>query len=306
MSGLLGRLRSAVVDKMLGVELGATVSALQQSIDRQAHWEREARHSLDLLLERAQADIAERRVVLDDVPRLRARLQAMRATKAYTSALADAEPLVSVRIHTYDKTAELMDVALPSVLAQTYERFEVVIVNDGPNERTRKAVTGLRDKRIRFEELPERGRYPENPRSRWMVAGTDPANRAIDLAKGTWLAPLDDDDEFTPDHIETLLGIARAAGAELAYGALVQKNLINGDEARIWSAPPAINQFSFQGSIYLGLLSFFRYEPKAWTLSEPGDWNLIRRMSEAGVIMASTDRVVAQMNMILYTHKTVE
>ncbi|CAN5212727.1 hypothetical protein BH11ACT4_BH11ACT4_02080 [soil metagenome] len=306
MSGGLKRLRSAMVDKLLGIELGATVAALQQSIERQAEWEREARHSLALLLESTQADIAERRVALDDIPSLRAKLKALRATPAYSAAFDDVEPLVTVRIHTYTKTEELMDLALPSVLGQTYERIEIVIVNDGPNERTRSAVTALNDDRVRFEELPTRGRYPENPRSRWMVAGTDPANRAIELAQGTWLAPLDDDDEFTPDHIETLLSLARSQRVELAYGALIQKNLINGDEARIWSFPPAINQFSFQGSFYLGSLSFFRYEPRAWMLSEPGDWNLIRRMSEAGVTMAATEEVVAVTNMVPYTHKSAD
>lgn len=303
MIGALKRLRSAVVDKLLGIELGATVVALQESIERQAQWERETQYKLELLLERSDADIVERRSLLDDIPALRAQLASLRSSRSYEATFDDPEPVVTVRIHTFDKTEQLMDVALPSVLAQTYSRLEIVIVNDGPNEKTAKAVAGLRDERIRFESLPERGNYPENAHSRWMVAGTYPANRAIDLATGAWLAPLDDDDEFTPDHVETLLGIARNKRVELAYGALVQRNLVNGEERTIWSDPPAISNFSFQGALYLASLSFFRYEPRSWTLAEPADWNLIRRMCEAGVTMASTTDVVGVMHQVPYTHK---
>ena len=43
-------------------------------------------------------------------------------------------------------------------------------------------------------------------------------NRALDLVKGDWIAPLDDDDEFTDDHIEVLLAATRDQGLEFAYG----------------------------------------------------------------------------------------
>jgi len=60
--------------------------------------------------------------------------------------------------------------------------------------------------------------YPADPERRWMVAGTHAANRGIELALGSWIAPLDDDDEFTPDHVEVLLSVALEYRLEFVYG----------------------------------------------------------------------------------------
>lgn len=314
----LKNLRAAMVNRLLGIDVAGTLAGLQDSLDRQesrlasfreqldmqTHWHVEAGDNLSRLRIQADAQIAERKVRIDNIPELAKKLAAVRSTKEYEGYFADKRPLVTVRIATYNKTDQLVDVALKSIFDQTYDNFNVVVVNDGPNARTREAIGKLGDKRVRFEELPERGKYPEYAWERWMVAGTDPANRASELADGVWIAPLDDDDEFTPDHIEKLVELALREKAELAYGALTQKNVVNGDSKRIWSFPPAISNFSFQGSIYLRALNFFQYEPLAWTVNEPGDWNLIRRMSEAGVRMAATEDIVAVMNHVPYTHKS--
>lgn len=240
----------------------------------------------------------------DDIGNLRAKLDAIRGSECYERSMAADEPLVSVRIASYQRTDELMDVAIASVLAQTYQRFEIVVVNDGPNPSTRAAIEKLGDPRVRYDEFSRRNVYPEDRHARWMVAGSPGMNRGVDLATGEWIAPLDEDDSFTPDHIEKLLALARTERVELAYGALEQKNLINSTSDTIWSFPPAISQFSFQSAIYLRALNpAFRYDEASWTVREPGDWNLIRRMTAAGVTMASTRDMVGVMNQIPYTHK---
>lgn len=302
----LQRLRDSVVNRMLGVELAATIDALQRSIDDQANWYRTMTGRVDSIFGHVEAERALWRVELDDADTARKQLDDLRASAEYERAFEVSEPLVSVRIATYRNTQALIDVAIASVRRQSYERWEIVVVNDGPNDATAAAIAGLGEPRIRFEALPERGKYPSSPQHRWMVAGTDPANRAADLASGTWLAPLDDDDEFTDDHIETLLRVALEHRAELAYGALVQRNVVNATEARVWSDPPAISQFSFQGALYLTGLRFFQYDVRSWMLGEPADWNLIRRMTDAGVRTAGIDEIVAYMNMVPYTHKPPE
>ncbi|WGD38073.1 glycosyltransferase family 2 protein [Lysinibacter sp. HNR] len=243
------------------------------------------------------------RSVRDDTDANREKLAAMRLSPEYESVFEDREPLITVRIASYTKTEELIDVAIASVQRQTYENLEIVIVNDGPNEKTAQAIKKLGNKRIRYFELEQRSAYPENPHNRWMVAGSPGMNRAVELAQGDWIAPLDDDDAFTPDHLEKLLELAHTERAELAYGALIQKNVINGEENRIWSFPPSISQFSFQGAMYLKLMDFFRYDEQSWIVQEPGDWNLIRRMSLAGVKMAAIKDIVAVMYATPYTHK---
>jgi glycosyltransferase involved in cell wall biosynthesis len=50
------------------------------------------------------------------------------------------------------------------------------------------------------------------------VAGTHPFNEAVSHARGTWIAPIDHDDEWEPDHLEVLVGAALRSRAELVYG----------------------------------------------------------------------------------------
>jgi hypothetical protein len=307
MSSRFGGLRNRVVNAALGVELRELLIGFQQSLHRNELKQSQRDEEIEFIFRRLAAQLEVLKAERGDISALRDALVALRASARYQDAFAIEEPLVSVRIASYEKTDELMDIAVASVLAQTYENFELIIVNDGPNERTRKAVESLGEKRIRYDEFPRRNEYPQDPHSRWMVAGSPGMNRGAELAVGTWIAPLDEDDSFTPDHIEKLVALARSAHVELAYGALIQKNLVNGEQHRIWSSPPQISQFSFQGAIYLRLLNeAFRYDESSWVVEEPGDWNLIRRMTEAGVTMATTEDVVAVMNQTPYTHKVAD
>jgi hypothetical protein len=301
---VLGRCRQRLVNAALGVDLQALMLGYQDSLARLEISLREREDDISFLRRRLESELEGVRAQRDDIAGLQAHLRTVRSSTAYSAAFELSEPLVTVRIASYARTKELMEVAIPSVLAQTYQNLELIIVNDGPNPATRRAVVGLADPRVLYDEFAERNSYPADARSRWMVAGSPGMNRGAELANGTWIAPLDEDDAFTPDHIEKLLSLARAEHAELAYGALIQRNLANGTESRIWSAPPAISQFSFQGALYLRMLHpIFRYDESSWLVDEPGDWNLVRRMSAAGVTMASTRDVVAIMNQIPYTHK---
>ncbi len=74
------------------------------------------------------------------------------------------------------------------------------------------------DNRVKFVNLPIRGKYPKQSFDRWMVAGSIPRNKGLELASGYWIAPLDDDDEFTVDHLEILLSFAVEGGFEMVYG----------------------------------------------------------------------------------------
>lgn len=239
----------------------------------------------------------------DDIAGLKFKLEAARRSAQYEAVFAESEPLITVRMPAYKKTEELIDVAIASVLRQTYDRFEIVVVNDGPNQKTREAIEKLGDSRITYFEFPAQSSYPEDLHHRWMVAGSPGMNRGAEMARGSWIAPLDDDDEFTPDHLEKLLKLALDERAELAYGALIQQHLTHGTENLIWSYPPAISQFSFMGAIYMKPLDFFRYDEQSWIVEEPGDWNLIRRMNLAGVRMAATKDIVGTMYSVSYTEK---
>ncbi len=190
-------------------------------------------------------------------------------------------PLVSVRISTLNRPDLLVSRAIASVLQQTYPNFEVVIVGDGATPETAEAVAKVKDPRVRYYNLPARPRYANFPRFFWSTAGTYAVNTALDLCRGEWIAPLDDDDEFTPDHLEALLGAARQAEVEMLYG---QMEVMESDA---WvprgSAPLAKGHICHGAVMYSAArLGGFRYDPYAWLEDDPGDWNLWKRMAAIG------------------------
>lgn len=94
-------------------------------------------------------------------------------------------PLVTVAICTYGR-ADLLPRAIRSVLAQTHTNLELIVVNDASPDHTAEVLAGFDDPRLRvITNDPNRGL----PGSR---------NVAIDHATGTYVAFLDDDDEFAP------------------------------------------------------------------------------------------------------------
>jgi glycosyltransferase involved in cell wall biosynthesis len=205
-----------------------------------------------------------------------------------------------VRIATYNNAKLLTERTLASVLRQTYERWEAVVVGDACDDDTEERIRALGDSRIRFRNLPVRGPYPADEKQRWHVAGTAPANAGLDAARGAWIAPLDHDDEFADDHIEQLLQAARATRAELVYGKLAllheQTGVLLDHQVGAW--PPQYGQFGFQAALFHAGLRRFRYDANIRFLDEPGDWNMARRWWEMGVRFHFVDRVVGTIHYV--------
>jgi len=201
-------------------------------------------------------------------------------------------PLVSVMIHTYHRAAILCERTLPTVFFQTYDNWEVVIVGDGCEDDTGDRIEALRDARIRYSNLSANGPYPDDPIERSLAAGTYSANAAIAQVRGQWIAPLNDDDEWTEDHIAILLREAQRSRAELIYGMMRVLIEGTGEEATFGLWPPQIGDFGFQAAIYHAGFSGFRVDPTAYQRGEPGDWDLARRMLDAGVRFGFLPRIV--------------
>ncbi|HEX3360166.1 MAG TPA: glycosyltransferase family 2 protein [Solirubrobacterales bacterium] len=227
----------------------------------------------------------------EETPRRTAEVMSVRRDPRYAEAYAE-RPLVTVRIGVYRPGEILFDRALSSIRAQTYEHWEAILVCDGRDEETAARVAQLGDKRIRVVERPRNGPYPDDPAARWRVAGVHPFNQAVALGRGAWIAPIDQDDEWSPGHLEVLLAAARRTGAEVVYGA-ARVVLTDGEETYFGSWPPRLGDFGFQTAIYLGLLAPIAYDVNSHLTGEPADWNLARRMLEAGVSFEFVERIVA-------------
>ncbi|WP_135828647.1 glycosyltransferase family 2 protein [Halorussus halobius] len=103
-----------------------------------------------------------------------------------------AEPLVSVVVPTYDRP-DRVERAVASVAAQTYDRIEVLVVDDCSTNPVADVLCGDRDRTFeRFEVL----RHDRNR------GGSAARNTGIRASDGDYVALLDDDDRWEPEKVE--------------------------------------------------------------------------------------------------------
>lgn len=114
--------------------------------------------------------------------------------------------LVSVIMPAYN-AEKYIEEAISSVVSQTHENWELLILDDCSTDRTVEIAE-------RFAGLDARIRLLRNPQNMG-VAKT--RNRGLDLAQGEWIALLDSDDVWHRDKLEKQLALAEQAGAELVY-----------------------------------------------------------------------------------------
>jgi hypothetical protein len=228
----------------------------------------------------------------------RVRLHELRRTSEYALAYEDPDPLVSVIMTTYDRADTLRERSIPSVLAQTHQNFEIVVVGDAAPDAVGEALASFGDPRIRFVNATVRGPYSQSAEHAWMAVGTPPYNRAMAEARGRWLAPLDDDDSFTPDHIGRLLAAARERRLELVYG-LLRCKYPDGSEDFIGEFPPQTeftelrSSFGLQAAILHSGLRFMQMHLTDPLFGLANDVALSRRMIRAGVLVGMIDEVVS-------------
>jgi len=102
------------------------------------------------------------------------------------------EPLVSIMMPAYN-VGKYIGRAIESVLAQTYENLELIIVDDCSTDNTYEIAAGYKDPRIRIL------RHEQN-------MGVGPSrNDALSASTGQWVAVLDADDEWLPERLERLI-----------------------------------------------------------------------------------------------------
>ncbi len=206
----------------------------------------------------------------------------------------DEQPLISITIPTWDRGQLLIDRTLPSILAQTYQNFEIIIVGDHCVDDTPRILRGVGDPRVTFINLPKRTKYPADPKLRWFVSGVGPSNYALDVAKGKWISYFDDDDIMAPDFLEALLRFAQDGRFEFVAGLYEEER----DGVRSVRGQPTSDYPEFGGHstwLFRSYLRFFRYNVNSWRKSYncPQDIDLQLRMRAAGVRMQALDRVVS-------------
>ena len=103
------------------------------------------------------------------------------------------QPLVSVVIPTYNRERTIK-ASVQSVLDQTYQNLEVIVVDDGSTDRTKDVISAIDDPRVHLIVQKNQGACVAR-------------NTGIEAAKGAFIAFQDSDDEWLPDKLETQMKV---------------------------------------------------------------------------------------------------
>jgi glycosyltransferase involved in cell wall biosynthesis len=131
-----------------------------------------------------------------------------------------AAPFFSVVIPVYNRAAALAR-AIASVRAQSFADFEILVVDDGSKDDPRAVVEALRDPRIHFIRQDNAG-------------GGAARNTGMDRAQGAFVAFLDSDDVFLPQHLEAMHELLNGTTGLAGYARV----RVDRGEGRAFLKPP--------------------------------------------------------------------
>tara|TARA_B100000945_G_scaffold76938_1_gene59359 strand:+ start:2214 stop:3128 length:915 start_codon:yes stop_codon:yes gene_type:complete len=115
--------------------------------------------------------------------------------------------LVSVIIPTYNRK-KLLDISINSVLNQTYQNFEIIIVDDNSNDGTDKYIKEINHHKIHYIKNKQTMYAPKS------------RNIGISYSKGDLISFLDDDDEWYPDKLEKQVKLFSDINIGLVYSGI--------------------------------------------------------------------------------------
>ena len=130
-------------------------------------------------------------------------------------------PFVSIIIAVFNKE-HYISKTLTSVLQQSYSDFEVIIVNDGSADKSEEEILKFKDSRIQYH-------YQEN-----QGAGAA-RNKAISLAKGTYIALLDADDIWESAYLEEQLKLIEKHPLTSVYSCAIKEVKKDGTHIKPYS-----------------------------------------------------------------------
>jgi glycosyltransferase involved in cell wall biosynthesis len=108
-------------------------------------------------------------------------------------------PTVSVIVPTFNRSKLVVN-AIQSVLCQTYQDYEIIVVDDGSTDDTEEALRPYMD-RIRYV-------YQEN------LGASAAQNKGVQLARGKWISILASDDLWLPTKLEAQLNAVASLGKD--------------------------------------------------------------------------------------------
>lgn len=115
------------------------------------------------------------------------------------------QPVVSIIIATFNRS-NVLAIAIDSVRAQTFPDWELLVIGDACTDDTADVVARSGDPRIRFHNLPNN-----------VGEQSGPNNEGMRQARGKYLAFLNHDDFWLPDHLEKAVEMLERTDADLVF-----------------------------------------------------------------------------------------
>lgn len=137
--------------------------------------------------------------------------------------------LVSIIMPSYN-TGGYIKNSIESVLAQTYENWELIIVDDCSTDDTDGIVRQFSDKRIR---------YLKNKKNSGAAISR---NYALREAKGRWIAFLDSDDLWLPEKLEKQIAFMENNGYSFSYTDYKIRWNGKNEDPRVYTGPDVVNR----------------------------------------------------------------
>lgn len=103
--------------------------------------------------------------------------------------------MVSIITPTYNAD-QYISKCLESIINQTYQNFELIIINDGSSDNTKQIIEEFKKEHENYRIIIINQENKGNPTA---------VNRGIDQASGEFLTFIDSDDYVEPDHLEVLV-----------------------------------------------------------------------------------------------------
>lgn len=175
------------------------------------------------------------------------------------SAAVTSSPKVSVILPAYNSEKFLAD-AVQSVLNQSFQEWELIVIDDGSEDTTAEVAQSFRDTRIRF--LQQRNSGVSSAR-----------NSGLDAAKGEYVTFLDADDVLPEFALENLVRQSiLTPDADIISGRIAVFDGETGDVLRIWApdfeGDPLLPLLRLSESVFFGVCVFIRRPPRSLRFSE--------------------------------------
>lgn len=138
--------------------------------------------------------------------------------------------LVSIIMPNYN-SEKYVEATVKSVLAQTYEKWELLLVDDCSQDDSLEIVRAFRDERIKILSTEKNG------------GAAAARNIAIEKAQGRWIAFLDSDDLWTPDKLEKQISYMAENQIAFSYSDYA---VVNEEGERVYTFKPKLGKCNYR------------------------------------------------------------